>query len=194
MPWGGGRGGPVAGSLGRSVVGRDLGHGDAVVGKERQCALPEAQHGRGDLAVVDLGLGEPGMVVEGGMDVAVAHLAGAVLSVPAGIGSAGGAGAIETAAVDLPATACGEAAKLLHIDVNPVPRPVAFVSADHLPGRPVHVIEPVQALAHQHPVDRRGRDTDPEEVFTLSLTHPARSQPLWAEQLGVGRLLVPSPA
>ena len=54
------------------VVGHQSLRGDAVLREEGERALEEAGDGRGSLVVVDLGVGEPGVVVDDRVHVVVA--------------------------------------------------------------------------------------------------------------------------
>jgi len=58
-------------------------------------------------------------------------------------------------AVSPPAPSLGDAAQLLDVDVDELARAVHLVAADRGPRHLVEVVEPVQPVAHQHPVHRR---------------------------------------
>ncbi|GHB79659.1 hypothetical protein GCM10010377_82140 [Streptomyces viridiviolaceus] len=82
------------------------------------------------------------MVVDGGVDVVEAHAAAP--------------GPADLAAEDFVASAVGNPAEFLHVDVDELAGPPAFVAADDLSGGPVQVGQPVQAVAGQDPVGGRG--------------------------------------
>jgi hypothetical protein len=76
---------------------------------------------------VDLGVGEPGVVVDGAVHVVVAGASGVA-----------GLAALEAvAAVDPPPAAGADDAELLDVDVDQLTRMGAFVAADGLSGRTV---------------------------------------------------------
>src|SRR4051794_8323301 len=102
------------------VVGDDPLDGDAVAGVEGRGAGEEAGAGGALLIVEDLGVGQPGVIVHGGVDVVIAQ--------PPGAAWAG------AAAVGAPAAAVGDPAELLHIDVHQGPWPVVFVAVGTAPG------------------------------------------------------------
>jgi hypothetical protein len=129
-------------AVGPGVVGQDpFDAGDAVVVEEGGRAGQEGRAGRDLLVGVDLAVGQPGVVVDGGVDVVEAHAADR---------SAG------LAAQRPMAAAVGNPAEFLHVDVDQLAGTVAFVAADDLPGRPVQPGQPVEAVAGQDPVHRRG--------------------------------------
>ena len=63
--------------------------GDVVVGEERDGAVPEGDGRDGAFVLQGLGVGEPGVVVDRGMQVGVAHLPGAEAKAFGGAGSVG---------------------------------------------------------------------------------------------------------
>lgn len=88
--------------------------------------LPEPGSGGALLVEMFLGVGEPGVVIDGGVEV---HVPGA------GAGALGSAGDLvlrRPAAVDPPPSAVGDPAQLLHIDVDQVAGAVPFVALDRL--------------------------------------------------------------
>ena len=116
-----------AASGSRAVVGHDPLDGDAVGGEERRGR--GARNAGGGLALlvgVDLGVGQAGVVVDGGVHVVVAASRRGPLR-------PGGRLAAAVAAVDPPAAAVGEPAELLDVDVDQFAGAVAFVAADRLP-------------------------------------------------------------
>src|SRR5690606_11220685 len=60
----------------------------------------------------------------------------------------------------LVATAIGHAGELLHVDVDQLAATGRLDPADHPTGRAVQPGQPVDAVADQDPVHRRGRNTD----------------------------------
>ena len=108
---GGEKSGPVTGS----VVGDDPQHGDAVRGVERIGAFPEPGGGFLFLVGQDLGVDEPGMIIDRGVQKAMAN-PGAPVS-PPGLPAEGA----------VPA-AVGDAAEFLHIHVHQVARILPFVT------------------------------------------------------------------
>src|SRR3954469_12582786 len=89
------RGGEQLGAVGRAVVGERPGHGDAAVGEPGLRPRPEVDHGLLALVGEDLGVGQPGVVVDDVVQVGVAGGGGAldwsgggaaVHSVPAAVG------------------------------------------------------------------------------------------------------------
>src|SRR5205814_6949218 len=122
-------GGAVA--VGEGVVGDDaLDGGDAVGGEVGGGAEREAGGGGAFFVRQDLGVGEPGVVVDGGVDVVVAG--------PAGLPGPG------AAAAGPPAAAAGDLAELFDVEVDQLAGPVPFIAhrgglagPDHLPGQRV---------------------------------------------------------
>ena len=84
-------------------------------GEEAAARVEERRAGRGFLVGQDLGVGQPGVVVDSGVDVVEPDLCW----LAAGRWSA---------AVDPPPAAVGDAAELLHIDVDQIAGSVAFVA------------------------------------------------------------------
>ena len=141
-----GQAGPLEGvaAVARAVVGEHGPPADPVLVEPGSRPPPERD--RGDRALVGqhLAVGEAGVVVDGGMDEGVADPAVAVVRVAA-------------AAVCSPATAWGDAAQLLDVDVDEVAgRGVLVAAADHLPGGAVEPGKAVESEPAEHTVDRRG--------------------------------------
>ena len=108
------------------------------------------------LVGVDLGIGQPGVVIDGGVDepmasqrvmVAAAAAAGAV---GLAVGLAGGP------AQEPVATTSGDVAQLLDIDVDQVAGMGVFLAADHLAGGPVQITQAAAAAADQDAIDAGG--------------------------------------
>ncbi len=136
------------GAIAGSVIGQDACDGDPMVGEEGPSAGPEP--GRGVLAFIceDLGIGEPGVVVDSVVQVGVAH-PGAGLST--GL----------TADLAVP-TAVGDAAELFDVDMDQVAGTLVLVSvrvrsADGQAGGLVEVGEFGHLVAAQHGLDGRFR-------------------------------------
>ncbi|SEE03665.1 hypothetical protein SAMN05428945_6460 [Streptomyces sp. 2224.1] len=129
-------------SVGPGVIGQDTFDAvDAVAAEERGGPGEEGCAG-GDLLVrVDLGVGQAGVVVDGGVQVVEAHAADGPACV---------------AAVDFVAAAVGDPAEFLDIDVDQFSWALAFVAADDLAGGPVGESQPVQTVPGQDPVDGCG--------------------------------------
>ena len=92
---------------------------DASSGEPGSGSRPERTRGVSGLVKVDLGVDEPGSVIEGRVDVAVADT---------GV-TAGRAGA---ATVDSPAAAVGDPTNLFDVDVDQLAGPVALIPNDRL--------------------------------------------------------------
>jgi hypothetical protein len=122
----------------------------------------------------DLAVGETAVVVDGGVDVRVADSARPVLA-PAGGGPS----------VGLVAPADGDTAQLLHIDVHQLARAAALVAADDPPGGAVEVVQAVEVVAGQDPVDGRGRQAEaPGNAIGAGLVGPADAAHLRLGALG----------
>src|ERR1700676_1598216 len=114
---------------------------------------------------MDLDVGEPGVVVDGGMDVVVAQ-ASAHHPIPAHLGGA---------SPKAMTTALRNATELLHVDVNQFPGCGALVATDHLAGRPIHPVQPMDPAAAQHCVTRRAWDAeDGAEAMWAELAQAAQ--------------------
>jgi hypothetical protein len=153
---------PGVAAVSGTVVGQDPFDADAVVGEERPGSGPERQRGGRGLVVEGLAVGQAGVGVDGGVDVAVAQVRPAVTDPwPVGV-SVGSAVAFTPAAAQLaPAAAVGDIAELLDVDVDQLARAAHFIAPDRFAGDPVDVPEPVDPARDQHPVHRRGRPPDP---------------------------------
>jgi len=160
----------VAAPVGQGVVGHDPFDGrDAEGGEGLRGAAEEPGAGVGLLVGVDLGVGQPGVVVDGAVHVVVADSGG----------GAAGAASVAVAAVDAPAAAVAEPAEFLDVDVDQFTGAVAFVAAHPVAGRPVQPGQPVQAVAGQHGVhgggrhvQDRGQPPRPELAAGTQLAHP----------------------
>ena len=133
------------------VVGHDLPHGDAVSGEPGHGPGPEAGAGGAAFVGQDLGVGQPRMVIDGGVDVVVAEPSLAVGPL--------------AASVHAPAAIGWDPAELLDVDVDQVPGPVAFVPqrrrtgrTDHHPGDRVQARQGRAGVTGQDPGHGAGRD------------------------------------
>src|SRR4051812_37856788 len=89
-------------------------------------------HVSGSFVGIDLGVGEPGVIVDRGLHVLVADAS-----------RCPGATAFEAvAAVDAPAAAIAESAELLDVDVDQLAGPGAFIAADRFTGGSVQPRQP----------------------------------------------------
>ncbi|OJG05002.1 hypothetical protein BG618_03878 [Pseudonocardia autotrophica] len=151
---------PGVGAVGRAVVGQDSAGGDPAGGEPGHRAAQHSDRGGGGLVVVDLGVGQAGVVVEHGVHERRAHLrlVVGVAKFPRGRGPV----AVSLGAPDIaPAAAVGDVAQLLHIHVQQIPGGGVFVAAHRFSGGAVDMGEAVDPTPHQHPVHGRGSDTDP---------------------------------
>ena len=110
---------PEPGFVAGAVVGEDPFAGDAVCSEPGDGAVPEPDRGGGLFVVVDLGVDEPGAVINGGVDVAVADLFEPFVVVGA-------------ASMKPPAAAVGNATDLLDVDVDQLAGALALVAVDGL--------------------------------------------------------------
>jgi hypothetical protein len=136
--------GPVAGA----VVGEGSLDGDAVDGEPGVGAPPERSGGDGLFVGEDLGVGEAGAVVDGGVDEPIA-----------------GAGALHdgclAAAVDPPSAAGRDAGDLLDVNVDQLAGPVALRAANRFDvGSAITGIEPAETLTAQDGLHRRGSQAE----------------------------------
>ena len=108
--------------------------------------MQERHGGGGALVGQDLGVGEPGVVVQEGVQVAVAQ------------GAFGAGGQLVFLALLLPggapSAAVGDVAEFLDVDVGQLAGPGALVPADRDAGGPVQVCQLRAAVPGQHPVHR----------------------------------------
>src|SRR5699024_7641523 len=123
--------------------------GDAHGGEVGRCPPQEVGAGLGGLVVVDLAVGQAGVVIDHGVDVVIADAPGLVLGL---VGRGASVGA--------PAAAVGDLAQLLHIHVDQLPGPGPLVAhggglggADLLTGHRVQLVQVGHAGAAQHPGD-----------------------------------------
>lgn len=144
--------GEQLGLVAGAVIGQDAIDGDALVREERVRPFPESDGGVLAFVGQDFAVGQAGVVVDGGVDVAVADRGGAASALVGG----GLAVAVAGCAADDAPAAVGDVAELLDVDVDQLARSGSFVAADDPAGGPVHEGQAVAAVPHEDPVDRRG--------------------------------------
>ena len=161
-------------TYGDAVVGQHPLHEDATFGEPGHGPVENPDRGGGGLVVVTLGVGDSGVVVDHGVDVAGPDPGVAVLGV-AHCGSSGGpvAEALRDAHV-APSAAGRDVAEVGDVDVEQVPGPGPLVAAGRFPGDPVDVGQPVQAAADQDRVHRRGTVEAGIESLAPIWTGPSR--------------------
>jgi hypothetical protein len=158
--------GEVAGSIAGSVVGHYGGDGDASLSEERIRSNPEASRGLFAFVGEDLGVGEPGVVVNGMMQERVAAALFLVVAVA------------DRAAKHAVATTVRDASLLLDIDVDQLAwgRLLIANGTWFANGKPGGLINPRQ-LRHPIPgkdsLDRGPVDT---QVITDSMRTPTTSE------------------
>src|SRR4051812_18406681 len=131
------RRGEDPGAVAGAVVGQDpLDALDAGVGEERSGAAPEPGRGLLALVVEQLGVGQPGVVIDGVVQERVAGARPAV------------AFALFPAVNLVPAT-IGDVAELLDVDVHQITGSLVFVAAHDPPGGAVEMGQPGQSEAGQ---------------------------------------------
>jgi hypothetical protein len=137
---------------------------------------------------VDLGVADPGVVIDHGVHERVTHLGvvEGVLGFPGGRGPVPGAGG---AADEAPPATVGDVAQLLDVDVDQRARVGMLVPAHRLPGGPVEVSEPVQPAPGQHPGHRGGRHADQRGELDRAeaFAQPQRHDPLSRAPVSLGR-------
>src|SRR5436190_9734666 len=147
------------GSVAAAGVGQHALHGDAVGGEPVLGPGPERGGGLSGLVLVDLAVGQPGVVVDGGVDVGVAVQRLAATVGPAG-GPVGVAVVLALAAAELaPATAGRDHTELLDVDVDQ-PARIGVLVTDRGPGGSVQPGQTLQTASGQYPVHGGGRDPD----------------------------------
>lgn len=128
-------------TVGNGVVGQDPLDGDAMAGEEGAGSAQEPRAGRGALIAQHLGIRQPGVVVDSGVHIVVADPVATVAILVAG------PVLTRVAAMHPVATAVAEPGQLLDIDMDQLPRPLAFGAADRAAGGPVHPGQPVEPVA-----------------------------------------------
>jgi hypothetical protein len=106
--------------------------------------------------IVDLGVDDPGVVVQDAVDVPGSQV-WFMAFVARDCGGRGPVPVSLMASHVAPAAPVGDVPELLDIDVDQGPGVVVLVAADHLAGAPVDVGEPVDPATDQDRVHGRGR-------------------------------------
>ena len=110
---------PEVGPVGGAVVGQDAFDGDAAVGEPGDRAAQDPDRGGGLLVVVDLDVGDPGVVVDDGVQVGGADQRVADLACAPVRSAVAGPVLVALLAADVaPAAAVGDVAELLDVDVD----------------------------------------------------------------------------
>jgi len=145
-----------------TVVSLDGLDGDPELTEPAVRSLPERSGSVTFLVRKDFAVGESGVAVDRGVHERVSDLGGPMLHDVA-------------SPVGAPPTARWDPSELLHVDLDELARPVLDdLSADHCPRGAVHPDQPVQALAAQHSMHRRGRHPDdPRNARGTELAGPA---------------------
>jgi hypothetical protein len=136
-----------AAGVATGVVGQHPLELDAVSGVEGLGSAQEAGAGQGVLISQDLGVGQPGGVVNRRVDVVVADP-----PTPRRPG---------TAAVDAVAATIRDAPQLLDVDMDQLTGSGTLIAADHPTRGPVHVGQPTQAVADKDAMDGGSGPADP---------------------------------
>ncbi len=134
---------PAAGLVAGAVVGEDSFNGDAVRGERAVSAVPELCRGGALFVGEDLGVHEPGAVIDCGVQEPVGNAGTSLWWCLA-------------SAVDTPATAIFDARQLLDLDVDELAGPVSLVATGRFSvGGSVADIEPAQTFGSQNVLDGR---------------------------------------
>jgi hypothetical protein len=151
---------PVPGAVGRAVVGQDPLDGHTAGREPVHRAVQDVDCSGGFLVIADLGIGDPGVVVDDRVDERGPEQRAAVFV--AGLVRCRGAVPAALDASDLaPAAAVGHVAEFLDVDVEQVAGCGVFIAADRFPADPVEVAEPVEPAPHEHRVHGRGGQAEP---------------------------------
>ena len=154
-------------SIAGTIVGEDPFHGDAVILEERVRPRPEPGGGVFLLIAEDLGVGEPGVVIDGMVEERVPAPLLLVVAAP------------DRAAELSVAATIGDAPLLLDIDVDEIAWSGMFVADGFLPshGEPRGLIKPGELrhpIPNQHLLDRGAGNP---QVVTDSVWSPLPSEP-----------------
>jgi len=147
---------PAAAAVAGTVVRQHSFDAHAAGGEPVDRMTQDGDGGGRGLVVVDLGVGQPGVVIQDGVDVGGADQR-AVILVPAGADRSGPVAFALGSAQVAPTPTVGDVAELLHIDVDQRPGMVVFVTAHRLASDPIDVGKPVDSASDQHRVHRRCR-------------------------------------
>src|SRR5947199_3486348 len=137
---------------------------------------PAPEGGRGGALLVgqDLGVSEAAEVVDGGVEVGVADTAAASAHAVAGL----------TADHSMPA-AIGNTAQLLHVHVDQLAGAGALVAADGGGRAPVEVVEAVEVVTAQDPIDGGGGEVEVDgQTIRPDLLGPTLAADLGLDPLG----------
>jgi hypothetical protein len=150
----------VPGAVGRAVVGQDPLDGHTAGREPVHRAVQDVDCSGGFLVIADLGIGDPGVVVDDRVDERGPEQRAAVFV--AGLVRCRGAVPAALDASDLaPAAAVGHVAELLDVDVEHGAWVIVFVATDGLAGGAVDVGQAVDPAAGQDRVDGRGGHAQP---------------------------------
>ena len=148
---------PQVRPVGTAVVRKDPLDGDAPLVEPLDGLDQDSGGGEGGFVVVDLSVGDAGVVIDDGVDVGIARQ-----RVPVPIlrlARGGGAVLLAPLTADVAPTATiGDVAELLHAYVQHRSGVVVFVSTDRFAGGAVDMGQPVQVCSDQNAVDRRRGD------------------------------------
>lgn len=136
-------------AVGPGVVGEHSLDGYAVPGEPGMCPAEEGRAGSGLLVGQGFGVGQPGVIVERGVQEQVSAPTIALL-----VGASG------RAPEDAVSAAVGDATQLLHIDVDEFARAGAFVATHHFAGGTVAGGQSRAVVTAQDLVHGRGGDRD----------------------------------
>src|SRR5699024_1860738 len=151
------------GAVAGAVVGHHAFDGDPAGFEVGVGSGPEAGGGFFALIGQDLGVGQPGVVIDGVVQV---HVARAPVGLCAGL-----VAVASSASEDLVASAVGDASLFLDVDVDHLTGPGPFVATDGSAGGPVLPGQLRQPITGEHPVD--GGGLDPQPVADPLWTPPA---------------------
>ena len=155
--------GELAASVAAAVVRQDAFDGDVVRGEEGSRASPEVGGGRALLIGEDFGVCEAAVAVDRRVHERVADL-GAMPS-----------SSFVGAAVHTPAATFGDPTEFLDVDVHELAWAGHFHAPNRCSGHPVEMIESIEGVADEHPVDGRRRHVhDPRDPRRSKSTIPAQ--------------------
>lgn len=146
---------PGVGFLGRAVVGEDPLDPDAAGLEPGHCPAENPDRGDGFLVVMDLGVGDPGVVIDDAVNERGPDLGLTVFR--SWFAWCGGTIPVALRASNVsPAAGVGDVSELFDVDVDHRPGVVVFVTAHDLTGADVDVVELVHPAPGQHGVNGRG--------------------------------------
>ena len=179
---------PQVRDVGRAVVGQHPLDDDAALSEPGHRVAQDGGGGGGGLVVVDLGVGDPGVVIDHGVHERGPHLRVVVHASWLARGRGPVAATLPASDVAPPA-AVGDVAQLLDVHVQHRPGVVVLVAAHRFTGGPVHMGQPVQPAPDQHPVDRGGCDPHVRGELdrAQAFAQPQRHDPLRGRRGRLGR-------